>query len=213
MYSNSLTFPTYLPGFFPRPRPRFQIPKVLKDLKRQVPPGESDGTRLERRLRRTAARGRRIVLGTTDLPYEPLVLHSAPLAALTSFEGLEIVVTTRSPEIVEQIKLLAELDQRHAVMVDMLIAYLDPVSIDLRERLRAVSDLAAHGITSRLIVAEPPGSAHQQARSTEAGIRRFFEASRESRAYDMVIDSLSPAWNRIFSRLRMEYGYPRLLPD
>lgn len=212
MYSNSLTFPSALPSFSPRPRRRFQVPEVLKELKRQVPSLERDGSRLERRLRRSAVRGRRIVLGTADVPYEPLVLGGAPLAALTAFAGLAVVVTTRSPEVVEQLELLAELDQRHAVTVDMLIAGSDPHSPDLRERLRAVSDLAADGITTRLVVTEPPSPAHGLPEGGEAGFRRLFEAAGESRAYDVVTDGLSPVWRRIFDRLRLEYGFPRPLP-
>ena len=62
MYSDSLTFPNLVPDL--RRGPRFQVPSLLKDLKQRLPAGESDAARLERRLRRTAARGRRIVLGT-----------------------------------------------------------------------------------------------------------------------------------------------------
>ncbi len=216
MYSDSLTFPTVLPDLPRGPRfqipPRLQLQAVLKDLKQRLPAGESDAARLEKRLRRTAARGRRIVLGTVDAPYEPLALGSAPLAALESFEGLSIVVTTRSPEIVEHLELLAELDQRHAILVDVLIASLNPASPDLRERLRAVAALAAEGLTTRLIVAEPNDAADHDDRDAEAGIRRFFAAALESQAFDVALDGLSPTWNRTFDRLRLEYGFPRALP-
>lgn len=206
MYSDSLTFPASLPGF--SPRPRLRIPNLLQSLKQRLPAGESDGARLERRLRRNAARGRRIVLGTADAPYEPLVLGAAPLAALESFTGLSIVVTTRSPEIVEHLEQLAELDQRHAVLVDVLTATLDPASPDLRERLRAVAALAAEGITTRLVVTEPLTSAC----NAEAGLLRLFAAAAERRVYDVMSGGPSPAWNRLVDRLRLEYGFPRAPP-
>ena len=195
MYSNTLTFPTPLADLSPRTDPRLRIPNLLQGLKAALPrrhsPPAAVGARLEQRLRRTAARGLRIVLGTAEQPYEPLALSGAPLAALLPFEGLEVAITTGSPEILEQLDLLAELDQRHAVTVDLLAASLDPVSPDLRERLRAVAALSAEGLTARLVVAAPPG--------LEQGL------PSPAVGHD-------PTWKRLVHGLRLEHGFPRSLP-
>ncbi len=211
MLSNSLTFPSPFTDFSPRPRGR--LPRLLKDLnlKIETPAADRRASRLERRLRTSAGSGRRIVLGTVARPYEPLVLGGAPLAALKRFEGLEIAVTTRSPEIVEQLDLLVELDQRHAVTVDMLIATGDPGSADLRERLRAVSTLAAEGLTTRIVVTGLPGLVAGR-RQAEAWTRRLFEAARESRAFDVAAAGHATAWSNLFRRLRLELGFPRQIP-
>ncbi|MCP3956233.1 MAG: hypothetical protein GY719_00080 [bacterium] len=175
---------------------------------------------MEKEAHRSARRGRRIVLGTAELPYEPLVLDGAPLSALRAFEGLEVAITTSSPEIAEHLDLLIELDRRHAVSVDMLLACLDPDSTDLSERLRAVSSLGADGITTRVVAAEPadlPGG--QLARpAAERRLRRLFETVRDVPVFDVAATPADAEelrhgeWHRVLQRLRFEHGFPRRLP-
>ncbi len=214
MQTNTLTFPTLLPALAPRPADRQRGPRIsslLKDLKARKAASAREARHFEKRLRKTAERGQRIVLGSADQPFDPLVLGGAPLAALRRFEDLEIAVTTRSPEILEQLDLLIELDQRHTVAVDMLIATGDPGSPDLRERLKAVSTLAAEGITTRLVATGLPDlvTGRQQA---ESWTRKLFEAAWESRAYDVTAAGQATAWSNLFRRLRLELGFPRPLP-
>ncbi len=168
---------------------------------------------LERHLCRLARRGRRIGLGTPELPYEPLALGAAPLAALRPFDGLAINITTRSSEILEQLDLLIELDQRHAVAVDILIASLEPGSVDLEERLRTISALSAQGITSRLLLTDLPDLPLSAAAA--ASIRRLFAAARESRAFDVAAvpgGVEAEEWSRQVRYLRLEMGFPRSAP-
>ena len=168
---------------------------------------------MEKQLRRSAARGHHIVLGTAEQPYEPLILGGAPLIALRGFEDLELTITTRSPEIGEQTGLLAELDQRHAVTVDVLIAACDVEGSDLREQLRAASALAAEGLTTRLLVCEPAAITEGEVpRRVEAGVPRLFESARQHLVYDVLPRGGTEVWRRLVERLRLEYGFPRRLP-
>ena len=93
----------------------------------------------------------------------------------------------------------------------MLIATGDSGSPDLRERLRAVSALAAEGITTRLVATGLPDlvAGRQQA---EVWTRRLFEAAWDSRAYDVAAAGQATAWSNLFRRLRLELGFPRPLP-
>lgn len=221
MNTHTLTFPTFLPGNSARPTvgQGSRIPVWLQDLSRDVRaklPARDLGSRAERRLLATAQRGRRIVLGTPAAPYEPLLLSGAPLAALRSFEDLDIVITTRSPEICEDLALLVELDARHAITVDMVIASDDPSSPDLAEQLRAVASLAAEGITARLVIgglAKPKSKRrHHQ---ISANLRRLFETARQSRVFDISASEptdTAGGWEPLVQRLRLEYGFPSRLP-
>ena len=209
MHSNTLTFPTAFPGFAPRSDHR-SFRDLLNDSKALWPRQPSASDRVEKRLRKSARRGRRIVLGTAELPYEPLVLKGAPLAALRDFGGLEIAITTNSPGILERLELLIELDRRHAVRVDVLIATLDPDSRDLQQRLRAASALGAEGIATRLILPDPVNALPAGA----AALQRLFEAAIEGHIYDLpVAGAWQPGWRRLVQRLRLENGFPRALPS
>lgn len=217
MHTDTLTLP-FFPGTASRParagvpgRRWLRAPSLpsLEDDR----PGHSSSRRAEKRLSRRARRKQRIVLGTPELPYEPLVLGGAPLAALARFEGLAIEVTTRSSEILEQLELLAELDRRHAVTVDVLVASLEPGSTDLEERLRTVSALSAQGITTRLVLTDPPRPPLD--RRAAARVRRLFEAARACRAFDVVARPARAGgggWSRLIRHLRLELGFPRVVP-
>lgn len=180
------------------------------------------GASLEARLRRAALRGGPVVLGTPAAPYEPG--GSSPLAALAGFEELEIAVVTRSPEIASELPLLAELDRRSAVTVDVLVPAadaalawkLEPDGPSPRKRLEAVSRLAAEGIAVRvlcLLVAD--------VNDGEAALRKLLTAARDAGAWDVralpaarsrFLPHLRPrigAGGATFRRLRLEHGFPR----
>lgn len=160
------------------------------------------------RLCRAARRGGPLALGTPEAPYEPA--GRSPLVALEGFEGLEITVVTRSPEITGEIGLLAELDRRCSVTVEMLVPAADPV---LAWKLEAVARLAAEGIAVRVLC--PPGAG-------EVALRKLLGTAREAGAWD--VRALTPPRSRLtlrqqpdtanaaditFQRLRLEYGFPR----
>lgn len=203
---------------------------------------------LERKLRRAALRGQPIVLGTVDIPYEPVRrlrhpgFNRSPLAALdlsgmpglgmsgpsgtsgTSeiVEGLAVSITTRSPLILRDLDLLAELDRRHAVTVHVTLPTVDPVLADRlepgapdpRARLRAVRQLAEEGIDTR-VVCSPVLSGENDG---EEVLRQLFAEVREAGANDMTASAahLRPAvrdrFLSTFRLLRLEYGFPQGLP-
>ncbi len=220
MHTNSLTIPSFLPasGRWSRAEPR-RWRDVLEDLgflaglKAKRVAGDSAADQAEKQVCKSARRGQHIVLGTAEIPYEPLVLNSAPLTALKQFSDLEIVITTRSAEILEDLELLVELDRKHAVTVDMLIAIDDSSSMDLRERLEAVAVLASEGITTRLITTDLPAASDDiRPHQTESTVRDLFEAARDCQAFDVATTNPALGGGRLVQRLRLEYGFPRLLP-
>ncbi len=217
MHTNSLTLP-FIPCPSPRPesprfRRRLRIPGLPR-LKGRAAPSDRAGHHALRRLLKAARRGRSIVLGTPELPYEPLALGGAELAALRQFDGLEITVTTRSSEIVEQLDLLAELDQRHVVAVDVLVASIEPASADLKERLRTVSELSAHGVATRLVLTDLPRL--PAFRDAASRVHQLFEAAIACRAHDVVVAFKrgvdTGGWRRLLRYSRLELGFPRTVP-
>jgi DNA repair photolyase len=195
-------------------------------------------------LRRALLRREPIVLGTDGAdPYsvealektEPGFVRSL-LQGLTRLDGLEVAITTRSPRVLQDLSLLTELDQRHVVRVDIPLAAVDrelAKKIEPREpepeaRLWAVSQLAAEGITTRVLV-KPllPG-----VNDGEDTLRALFEAALEAGAGDVVAGSIPAARPRrlpwgpwtttedrsredllaTIRRLRLEHGFPRATP-
>lgn len=161
------------------------------------------------RLQRAARRGGPVALGTPAAPYEPA--GRSPLAALEGIDGLEITVVTRSPEIVRELDLLADLDRRCFVTVEMMASVTDPV---LAWKLEAVARLAAEGIAVRVLCPQAAG-----ADDGEAALRKLLAAAREAGAWD--VRALAAPRKRLslrpkatdtlttFRRLRLEYGFPR----
>lgn len=161
------------------------------------------------RLLRAVRRGGPVTLGTPDAPYEPA--GRPPLATLEGVEGLKITVVTRSPEIVGEIDLLADLDRRCAVTVEMILPAADPV---LAWKLDAVARLATEGIAVRALCPLVAG-----VNDGEEALRKLLGAARDAGAWD--VRALAAPRNRLslrpspeadlatFERLRLEYGFPR----
>jgi len=192
-------------------------------------------------LRRVLLRREPIALGVDGAdPYsvEPGqgVFVRSLLQALTRLDGLEISITTRSPRVLQDLSLLTELDQRHTVQVDVPLPAVDPElarRIEPREpapeaRLWAVSQLAAEGLATRVVV-KPllPG-----VNEGEDALQALFEAALEAGAWDVVPGAVPVAraqlalWPgarkvteggreallTLFRRLRLEHGFPRAMP-
>jgi len=191
-------------------------------------------------LKRALLRREPVVLGTAGA--DPYTVESGQAAfvrsllqALLRVEGLEVAITTRSPRILQDLSLLIELDQRHAVRVDVPLPAIDPelaLRIEPREpapdaRLWAVSQLAAEGITTRVVVKPVlPG-----VNDGEDALQALFEAAAEVGAGDVVLDTVPAAraqlslWPgakksgpgreallTLFRRLRLEHGFPKTQP-
>lgn len=176
---------------------------------------------LERKLRRASLRGESIAIGTVTDPYQPAERrHGVTRSLLESFlgaSGLDLSISTRSPLILRDLPLLAELDRRHAVTVNITVTTsdpelarrIDPQAPDPRARLRTLARLAGEGIATRLhCMPILP-------RITDRGavLAPLLEAARNAGAFDVVGAALflRPAARlRFWPWLRAEF--PELLP-
>ncbi|HTQ81493.1 MAG TPA: hypothetical protein VMM92_15955 [Thermoanaerobaculia bacterium] len=193
------------------------------------PSRPADIQALERRLRQAALQGRPVLLGTPAAPYEPAERGTTRflLATLGRTEGLEVVITTRSPLLLRDLELLTRLDRCHAVIVRMMLPTVDPeLAVRMepeisspQSRLRAVRQLSEEGIETQVLCAPwLPGS-----NDSEAVLRPLFAAAWEAGAFDVRLPgdrrSALAAWTSggrdrrlaVFRRLRLEYGFPRPL--
>lgn len=176
---------------------------------------------LERQLRRSAVGGRPIVLGTAADPYQPAEerfgVTRGLLEVLLATEGLTLVLRTRSPLVVRDAELLARLDRRHAIRVEMklptadaaLALRLEPGAAAPAERLAAIARLAAEGLAVTLVCAPlAPGINDGAAR-----LGRLLAAAREAGAVDAVAQPLAlpPATGERFWPWLAE-EMPRLVP-
>lgn len=193
-----------------------------------------DGVSLERRLQKAALRGEPVAIGSAAAPYLAAsraedAAARALLEACASLDGLKISITTRSARILRDLELLAELDRRHAVTVDVALAAVDTElawrlegrQSEPRARLDAIERLAEEGLAARLLWT--PRSAGVN--DTERALRRLFEAAWEAGACDVMAESEAPRPRRflksavsgiagpgtlaVFQRLRLEHGFPR----
>src|SRR5687768_1644988 len=191
-------------------------------------------------LRRALLRREPVVVGAAGAdPYSvdsgQAAFIRSLLQSLTRVEGLEVAITTRSPRILQDLSLLTELDQRHMVRVDVplpavrseLALRIEPREPEPEARLWAVSQLAAEGITTRVVVKPVlPG-----VNDGEDELQALFEAAAEAGAGDVVLETVPAARAQLslwpgarksgpgrevllttFRRLRLEYGFPRSQP-
>ena len=172
-------------------------------------------------------RGEPVALGTAARPWDPE--DRSALEALRHADGLKVSIVTRSPALLRDLGLLADLDRRCSVLVDVAIPAADPDLVrrieprapEPAERLRLVARLAAEGIAVRVLWPVLPG-----VNNGEKVLRDLLAAAREAGAWDVVAGTtpprrlavwlslgLSSARNRAlpaaFRRLRLEHGFPR----
>lgn len=153
---------------------------------------------LERTLRRSDLRSQPIAIGTVTDPYQPAERHYGVTRAILEMfgrvEGLDISLTTRSPLILRDLELLARLDARHSITVNVSITTLDAATTQRIERgapapearLRTVRSLAAEGIATQIFCMPiMPGI-----NSMESQLRPIFEAAVEYEACNVVGDPL-----------------------
>lgn len=176
--------------------------------------------RLIQRLRKSDLRGQTIAIGTATDPYQPAEkqfgVTRSLLEAFTAVEGLNLSITTKSPLVVKDLDLLAELDRKHAVEIHISITTvdrelarkLDPKAPDPQARLRAVERLAEAGIAVTVnCMPVMPGI-----NDSEYELEPLFEAAAAAGAIDVHQQALSlkPASRaKFFPWLKEEF--PHLL--
>ncbi len=176
--------------------------------------------RLTQRLRKRDLRGQTIAIGTATDPYQPAEKHfgvtRSLLEVFSGVEGLNLSITTKSPLILKDLDLLAELDRRHAIEIHVSITTLDrelakkldPAAPDPQARLRAVERLAEAGIAVTVnCMPVMPGI-----NDSEYELEPLFEAAAAAGAVDVHQQALSlkPASRaKFFPWLKAEF--PHLL--
>jgi DNA repair photolyase len=176
---------------------------------------------LARRLRRSALAGEPVALGTAADPYQPAEagfgVTRSLLRALAAAEGMTLTLFTRSPLVVRDLHLLAELDQRHAITVVVgvvaadpaLARRLEPGAADPAARLGAVARLAAEGIATE-VACSPllPGI-----NADDRSLRALLAAAREAGAADVRAEALRlPPATRARFVPWLAAEFPRLVP-
>jgi len=172
---------------------------------------------LESRIDAAERRSLPIVVGDSAHPFdatEPGAIRGlhALLETLKRHAGLELVITSRSPLLLREIDSLVELDQSHAVAVDVPLPCIDPVSgeaLDLhaaepQQCLWMVRKLAEQGLTTRVVL---PADLDLGA---EEVLRPLVNAARAHGAFDVAPTAGSSS--RLLRQLRLENDLPRHLP-
>jgi DNA repair photolyase len=202
----------YTHGFFDLDR--------WQDFERKIYVKRNAAESLRRTLRKSDLSGQTIAIGTVTDPYQPAERHygitRSILETFDSASGLDISITTRSPLILRDLELLARLDARNTVTVNVSISTLDPATArrieprapDPQARLRTVRALAAQSIATQIFCMPiMPGI-----NSSESQLRPIFEAAVEYEAQDVVG---SPLFLRAAARKRfwpwLEQEYPQLV--
>lgn len=179
---------------------------------------------LVRRLRRAVLAGDPVIVGSARAPYRPAEVRHGLIRSLLEtaldVEGLDVAITTSSPQILLERDLLVELDKRHAVTVRVAIPTVDAAQarrIDSRTAepaalLAAVSALAAERIAT-VVLMTPVVAAVNDA---EAGVERLMEEAVRAAACDVeaFAEGLArkPERERFlagFGRQRLIHGFPR----
>nr|MBP9823314.1 radical SAM protein [Thermoanaerobaculia bacterium] len=174
--------------------------------------------RLTQRLRKRDLRGQTIAIGTATDPYQPAEKHfgvtRSLLEVFSGVEGLNLSITTKSPLILKDLDLLAELDRRHAIEIHLSITTLDrelakkldPAAPDPQARLRAVERLAEAGIAVTVnCMPVMPGI-----NDSEYELEPLFEAAAAAGAVDVHQQALSlkPASRaKFFPWLKAEFPH------
>jgi DNA repair photolyase len=153
---------------------------------------------LERRLRRAALHGEAIAIGTATDPYQPAERHHGVTRSLLEIfrgvEGLDISITTKSPMILRDLEILAEINRRHSISVHVTITTVDSAlarrieqhAPEPRARLRTVRRLTEEGIEVRVnCMPVMPGI-----NDAERVLRPLLEAVRDAGAFDVAASAL-----------------------
>jgi DNA repair photolyase len=174
--------------------------------------------RLTQRLRKRDLRGQTIAIGTATDPYQPAEKHfgvtRSLLEVFSGVEGLNLSLTTKSPLILQDLDLLAELDRKHAIEIHMSITTvdrdlarkLDPAAPDPQARLRAVERLAEAGIAVTVnCMPVMPGI-----NDSEAELSALFEAAAAAGAVDVHQQALflnRASRDKFFPWLKAEFPH------
>jgi DNA repair photolyase len=169
-----------------------------------------------------------IVIGTATDPYQPAERRygatRSVLQALLRFEGLHLGIITKSPLIMRDLDLLAEVSARHSLRVNISLASVDREMIRRLEarspapaaRLRALSALRQRGIRAGIMMAPIVPMLTDTMRSLRilfeagvaAGAQRIHGASLRlgPTAREMFLAQLTREFPHLVARYQKHFG-------
>jgi DNA repair photolyase len=187
-----------------------------RDFERRILVKTEAAQALERDLARRDLSGASIAIGTATDPYQPAERHfgitRSLLAVLQRAAGLHLSITTKSPLILRDLELLAALDRRHSVTVQITITTLDSGlarrieqrAPDPQARLRTVRRLSAAGLDTKIFCMPLMPRVNDGERS----LSPLLAAARDAGASDVVASPIflpSAARARFFPWLISEF--------
>lgn len=200
----------YTHGFFDMDR--------WQDFEKRIFVKRRAAERLHEKVRKMALQGQPIAIGTATDPYQPAERYygvtRSILDVFRELAGLDLSITTKSPLILRDLDLLAELDRKHAITVNMTLTTVNAAlarrieikAPDPAARLRTIRKLTEEGIATRVFVMPVmPGINHE----TDT-LRPLLEAARDAGAEDVVANPLflrPVARTRFLSWLDEEFPY------
>ncbi len=174
---------------------------------------------LRRQLGRAARRGEGIAIGTATDPYQPAEhryrITRGLLEVFREFEGLDFSITTKSPIVIRDIDLLADLKEKHRLSVNVTVTTLDralarrlePYAPDPAARIRTVRKLLEAGVRTNIFCMPIlPGINHR-----EDSLRPLFESVEGVDGVHANLLFLRPAARRRFLPWLAE-EFPHLEP-
>ena len=202
----------YTHGFFDTAKP--------EDFENKIYVKSNASERLRQRLRKSDLRGQRIAIGTATDPYQgaerQFRVTRRLLEVFAQVEGLNLWLITKSPLIVDDLPLLAELDRRHSIEVHVTLTTVDrrlarklePAAPEPEARLRAIRALSEAGIAVSVnCMPVMPGI-----NDREETLEPLYDAALEAGAIDVAHSALflRPASRAIFLPW-LEREFPHLV--
>lgn len=165
--------------------------------------------RLTRRLRRWARKGQTVYLGSTERPYVPVVCEGVSAASeLREHGAVSVAIVASSPRLLDELALWRDLDQHHAVVVDVPMSVGCSSALNGRQRmgLDLARRVAEVGIETRLLLRSADVVSSRQ-------LRQLFEEAAACGVSDIRCSESSVPLPRglglLFRQLRLQFGMPR----
>lgn len=160
--------------------------------------------RLNRRIQQALRHRRHLSLGSHERPYLPCLWQGVSAASiLRAHEGLNVRIVTAASSLIEELPLWRELDQHHAVVIEipLMLGRGTALNGQYDERLQLAGRVAELGIETCLTVSFGDGVSSRQ-------LRDLFDQVNAYRIADVRLGAeehpLSREQSLLFRQLRLQ---------